>query len=147
MIEVPSVAILARMLILEVDFFSIGTNDLIQFTLAVDRSNEKVNRYYEPLSPALLWLLRDVIRAAREADKEVSICGEMAGEPEYVPLLLGLGLRHFSMSPVLIPDVKEVVRSSAIAQADAIAERALAASTAAEVKAVLSWTSDESAMQ
>ena len=147
MIEVPSAAILARMLIREVDFFSIGTNDLTQFTLAVDRSNEKVSRYYEPLSPALLWLLRDVIRAAREADKEASICGEMAGGPEYVPLLLGLGLRHFSMSPVLIPDVKEVIRSSTIAQAEAVAERALEASTAEEVKAVLAGTSDEMVMQ
>ena len=137
MIEVPSAAILARLLLREVDFLSIGTNDLTQFTLAVDRSNEKVSRYYEPLSPAVLWLLRDVIRTAREVEKEVAVCGEMAGEPENVRLLLGLGLRHFSMSPVLIPDVKEVIRSSTIAEAESIAERALAASTAAEVKAAL----------
>ena len=137
MIEVPSAAILARVLLREVDFVSIGTNDLTQFTLAVDRSNEKVSRYYEPLSPAVLWLVRDVIRVARETGKEVSICGEMAGEPAYVPLLLGLGLRHFSMSPVLIPDVKEVIRSSTIAQVKKIAERALGVSTAKEVKAVL----------
>jgi phosphotransferase system enzyme I (PtsI) len=137
MIEVPSAAILARLLICEVDFVSIGTNDLTQFTLAVDRSNEKVSRYYEPLSPAILWLLRYIIQAVRGVDKEVAICGEMAGEPAYVQLLLGLGLRHFSMSPVLIPDVKEVIRSSTIPQAEAIAERALAASTAEEVKEIL----------
>ena len=137
MIEVPSAAVLAPVLVREVDFVSIGTNDLTQFILAVDRSNERVSRYYEPLSPAVLWLVRDVIWVARETGKEVSICGEMAGEPAYVPLLLGLGLRHFSMSPVLIPDVKEVIRSSTIAQAKKIAERALVVPTAEEVKAVL----------
>jgi len=127
MIEALSAALLVDLLSHEIDFLSIGTNDLIQFTLAVGPSNKKVSQYYEPLSPALLRLLRNMIKAAKAADKGVSICAEMAGEPQYIKLLLGLGLRYFGMSPVLIPDVKEVIHSSTIAQAESIAERALSA--------------------
>lgn len=114
MIEVPAAALTARLFLKYFDFLSIGTNDLIQYTLAIDRADESVAHLYDPMHPAVLQLLADTIRAAREAGKPVSVCGEMAGDTAFTKLLLGLGLRSFSMHPAQILAVKqEIVRSDA----------------------------------
>jgi phosphotransferase system enzyme I (PtsI) len=112
MIEVPSAAILADQLAREVDFFSIGTNDLIQYTLAVDRDNGLVNHLYEPLNPAVLRLIQNVIRVAKDAGKPVTLCGEMAGTPAYLPLLVGMGMTDLSMNPPAILEAKKIVRNT-----------------------------------
>jgi phosphotransferase system enzyme I (PtsI) len=109
MVEVPSAAIDIEKLLKEVDFASVGTNDLIQYTLAVDRGNDKVAPYYQPLNGAVLFLIEQVAKAGEKFGKEISICGEMASEPLYVPLLLGLGLRNLSMHPVALPRVKNII--------------------------------------
>ena len=111
MIEVPAAAALTDLLIKEVDYLSIGTNDLIQYYLAVDRSNEHVSYLYKPLHPSVLRLLRFIIGAAVREGKEVSICGEMAADPLSAIVLLGLGLRVFSMNPIFIPRVKKALRA------------------------------------
>jgi phosphoenolpyruvate-protein phosphotransferase (PTS system enzyme I) len=123
MIEVPAAAIQAKTLAAEVDFFSIGTNDLIQYTIAVDRSNERIASLYTPAHPAVIQLLKDVVRAATRAKIDVSICGEMAGDPEFVMLLLGLGLRSLSMTPPAIPEVKKVIRSVTLEQCQRVARK------------------------
>ena len=111
MIEVPSAAVIADLLATEADFFAIGTNDLIQYALAIDRSNENVSYLYEPLHPALLRLIKGVIDAGKRAGIPVSMCGEMASDPIYAIVLLGLGLEIYSMNPSSIPVVKNVIRS------------------------------------
>ncbi len=125
MIETPAAAMLASTFASEVSFMSIGTNDLTQYTLAVDRANERVAHLYCPHNPAVLRLIRDVIRAARRANCEVNLCGEMAGSPMYCELLLGLGLRQLSMAPKDIPEIKRVVRSTTIRRCEAIARKVL----------------------
>jgi phosphotransferase system enzyme I (PtsI) len=137
MIEVPSAAVMADVLAPQVDFFSIGTNDLIQYTMACDRVNERVTYLYDPLHPAVLRLIRGVIDAAHRQGKWVGMCGEMAGDLEAIPLLLGMGLDEFSMNPPAIPAAKALIRTLSVAQAKEIATHALTLSTAEEVREYL----------
>ncbi len=125
MVEVPSVAIMPDQFAREVQFFSIGTNDLIQYTLAVDRTNERVAGLFCPAHPAVLKLIRDVIRAAARNHISVSVCGEMAGDPLYTLLLLGLGLNIFSMNGPDVPEVKKIIRSTTVEHARQIARRVM----------------------
>jgi phosphoenolpyruvate-protein phosphotransferase (PTS system enzyme I) len=137
MIEVPSAALTIDLLAEEADFVSIGTNDLIQYTLAVDRTDDRVSGMYAPLHPAILRILRHVARGARRRGLPVSVCGEMAADPALLPLLAGLGLREFSMTPAAIPVAKQVVRGLRIPDTTRLASRALKAATAADVEKVL----------
>ena len=134
MIEVPSAALTADLLAAEADFFAIGTNDLIQYCLAVDRTDDRVSRLYEPLHPAILRMLRFVARAGRRRNIRVSVCGEMAADPVLLTLLVGLGLTEFSMVPGAIPLAKQVLRDLSVADATRAAARALRAATAADVE-------------
>ena len=134
MIEVPSAALTADLLAAEADFFSIGTNDLIQYSLAVDRTDNRVSHLYEPMHPAILRLLRSVARAGRRRGIRVAVCGEMAADPVLLTLLVGLGLREFSMAPSAIPLAKQVLRELRASEAAKVAARALKASTAEEVE-------------
>ena len=111
MIEIPSAALISDLLAREVSFFSVGTNDLIQYTLAIDRQNEHVAYMYEPLDPAVLRLLKRVSDAAKQANLVLAMCGEMAGDPLYATILLGMGYQDLSMNVASIPWVKKVVRS------------------------------------
>lgn len=124
MVEVPSAAVMADMLAPHVDFMSVGTNDLIAYSVAVDRKNERVAPLYEPAHPAILRLLRLVIEAGVRHKKSVSVCGEMSSDPIYTLLLLGMGLRNFSVVPPLIPELKQVIRQVSIEEARAVAEKA-----------------------
>ena len=126
MIEVPAAAIAADLFAQKLDFFSIGTNDLIQYTLAIDRVDDSVNYLYDPLHPSVLRLVRTIIQAGSEADIPVSMCGEMAGDPVFTRLLLGLGLRHFSMEPSQLLEIHQQVRHSRLAELPGWAERILA---------------------
>ncbi|MCX7821307.1 MAG: phosphoenolpyruvate--protein phosphotransferase [Brevinematales bacterium] len=115
MIEIPSAAILSNHLAKEVDFFSLGTNDLVQYTLAVDRNNQSVAEYYQPLNPAVLYLIHYTVVNANANNKPVSVCGEIARNPLYLRLLLGMGIRNFSVNPTYIPLVKSIIVNSSIA--------------------------------
>lgn len=137
MVEIPSAALMADELAAEVDFMSIGTNDLIQYTLAVDRVNEDVSYLYEPLHPAVLRLLKMVCDAGKSRNIEVSLCGEMAGDPLCFLLLLGLGLSELSMNPLSIPKVKKLTRSVTFRQAKELLDRALLAKTSSEVEHIV----------
>ena len=136
MIEVPSAALTSDVLAKEVDFFSIGTNDLIQYALAVDRVNEKIAYLYEPAHPAVLRLIKTVIDNAHKEKKWVGMCGEMAGDVKFTTILVGLGLDEFSASPIIVPEVKRIVRALKYEDAKKIAEEALTLSTAKEVEAL-----------
>ncbi len=133
MIETPAAALIGPTLAREVDFFSIGTNDLIHYTMAADRTDDRLAYLYQPVHPAIVRLFAEVIQAARQAGIDVNMCGEIAGEPLYTPLLLGLGLRSFSMSPMAIPRIKYVVRRINVADAEAVAKVALAGTSGPEV--------------
>lgn len=133
MIEVPSAALISDILAREVDFFSIGTNDLIQYSLAVDRVNEKIAYLYEPSHPAVLRLVKSVIDAGHRAGIWVGMCGEMAGDIVMTAILVGLGLDEFSTSPIAIPEIKRVVRSLSMEQAKAIADEAINLPTGKEI--------------
>jgi len=135
MIEVPSAAISASVLACEVDFFSVGTNDLIQYTLAVDRVNEKIAHLYEPTHPAVLRLLKWIADAAHTNNIWVGVCGEMAGDIALVPLLLGLGMDELSASAMLVPRVKRAVQSVAISECRELVEETLKLNTASEILA------------
>ncbi len=134
MIEIPAAAIMARKLAPEVNFFSIGSNDLTQYTLAVDRANERVAYLYEHLHPAVLALIRMVIDAAREEKIWVGVCGEMAGDPLAVPILLGMGIDEFSTPPILVPEVKRIIRALSMNEAREMATHAASLSTASDVR-------------
>lgn len=143
MIEIPSASVMADILAREVDFFSIGTNDLIQYALAVDRINEHVSYLYEPLHPAILRIVRGVVQSARHAGIPVAICGEMAAEPAYMLILLGLGLEEFSMNPIAIPKVKKVLRMASVEETKSLAEILFKFSTAKEIKRyVRNWMAE-----
>jgi phosphoenolpyruvate-protein phosphotransferase (PTS system enzyme I) len=137
MIEMPSAALTADLLAAECDFFSIGTNDLIQYTMAVDRVNEYVSYLYEPLHPSLIRLIAEVAKAGAAANIPVTVCGEMAGEPMIAPVLFGLGIRELSMSAVSIPEVKATVLQMALPDTVLLVERVRNLPTAADVKAVV----------
>src|SRR5437588_11495792 len=134
MIEVPSAAVIADLLATEADFFAIGTNDLIQYSLAIDRANENVSYLYEPLHPALLRLIKGIIDAGKAAGIPVSMCGEMAADPIYAVVLIGLGLEIFSMNPSSIPIIKNIVRSVRYRDCRRIAEMSLQKRTAQEIE-------------
>jgi len=125
MIETPSAALTAYSLALDVDFFSIGTNDLTQYTLAVDRGNELVSTLYSSADPAVLRLIRTVLQDARKARIDLSVCGEMASEPEHIMLLLGMGVRTISIAPPMIPEIKQVIRSVTIEDCNQLARKVL----------------------
>jgi phosphotransferase system enzyme I (PtsI) len=135
MIEIPSAAISANVLAREVDFFSVGTNDLIQYALAVDRVNEKIAHLYQPTHPAVLRLLKMIADAAHANNIWVGVCGEMAGDVALIPLLLGLGMDELSASATLVPRVKRAVQSLAIPECRELVEVALNLDTASEILA------------
>jgi phosphotransferase system enzyme I (PtsI) len=137
MIEVPSAAFTASLLAKEADFFTIGTNDLIQYTLAVDRTDDRVSNRYEPLHPAILRLLRHVRRAAARQGIVVSVCGEMASDPLLLKLLIGCGLREFSMTPGAIPMARRVVKETSARQMMRVAARVLTLGTVEEIEQYL----------
>jgi len=133
MIEVPSAAVMANEFAREIDFFSIGTNDLIQYTVAADRTNELVADLYSPADPAVLRLIKAVVDAARTHGKGVNVCGEMSGDPLFTPLLVGLGLRQLSLAPNNLPAVKAMVRRLDVGDCERIAVEALSLESARDV--------------
>ena len=133
MIEVPSAALMAEQMAREVDFFSIGTNDLIQYTLAADRTNEAVASLYSPGDPAVLRLIEMVVQAARKNNVAANVCGEMSGEPLYTMLLLGLGIGQLSITPHHIPEIKKVIRSITMDEATQVAHEVMRLETARDV--------------
>jgi phosphoenolpyruvate-protein phosphotransferase (PTS system enzyme I) len=134
MIEVPSAVIVAEELAKEVDFFSIGTNDLIQYVLAIDRINERVTYLYEPLHPAVLRLIKQVVDIGHRAGIRVAMCGEMAGEPAYTMILLGLELDELSMNPLAIPRVKKIIRGATLKESKALLNKVMTLSSTAEIR-------------
>jgi phosphotransferase system enzyme I (PtsI) len=137
MIEVPSAALTADALVREVEFVSIGTNDLIQYAMAVDRNNEHVSHLYRPLHPAILRMIRFVIDSANEVGVEVSLCGEMGADASAAALLAGMGLRRVSLSPRMIPEVKTRIRQMNVAEMARIADECVRCGTAQEVADLL----------
>jgi phosphoenolpyruvate-protein kinase (PTS system EI component) len=137
MVEVPAAAVMAAALAREVDFLSLGTNDLVQYVLAADREDDTVASYYRPLHPAVLHLIRAVCEGARQASRPLTICGEMAGDPANTELLLGLGLREFSVAPGEMLEVKDAIRKADLGQARMLAADALRLASADEVEALL----------
>lgn len=137
MVEIPSAAVLADILVDEVDFLSIGSNDLIQYTLAVDRVNARVANLYEPAHPAMLRLLQGIVRSAAEKGKSVSLCGEMAGDRLYTVLLVGMGLRDLSISARALPEIKQAIRSITVEQAREAAAWCMSARTGPEARSRL----------
>ncbi len=134
MIEVPSAVIVAEELAKEVDFFSIGTNDLIQYVLAIDRINERVTYLYEPLHPAVLRLIKQVVDIGHKAGIRVAMCGEMAGEPAYTMILLGLELDELSMNPLAIPRVKKIIRGATLKESKALLKKVMTLSSTSEIR-------------
>jgi phosphotransferase system enzyme I (PtsI) len=134
MVEIPAAAVCADMLGREVDFFSIGTNDLSQYTMAADRGNPGVSHLSDAFQPAVLRLIRDVINASHKYGKWTGMCGELAGEPLAAPLLIGLGLDEFSMSPPMVPVIKALIRTLDSKEMKLLAEEALEKETVEEVR-------------
>jgi phosphoenolpyruvate-protein phosphotransferase (PTS system enzyme I) len=137
MVEVPAAALIADHLAKEVDFFCIGTNDLIQYTLAVDRTNETVAELYSASDPSVLRLIMLVVEASRKHGIEATVCGTMGGEPLYTMLLLGLGIRHLSMPPHQLPEIRRIIRGIRLETAQALAAEALRQETARAVAELL----------
>jgi phosphoenolpyruvate-protein kinase (PTS system EI component) len=137
MVEVPAAAVAADLLAPEVDFLTIGTNDLIQYCLAVDRTDDRMSEFYEPLHPSVLRLIRMVRRAARRHRTPVSLCGEMASDPALLGLLVGLGLTDFSMTPAAIPMARQAIRDLRADQARVLAGHALTLATAEDIERYL----------
>jgi phosphotransferase system enzyme I (PtsI) len=137
MVETPSAALTAYSLASDVDFFSIGTNDLTQYTLAVDRGNELVSMLYSTVDPAVLRLIRNVIQDAHKAQIDLSVCGEMASEPEYIMLLLGLGVRTISIASPMIPEIKQIIRSVTMEYCNKVARKVLGMDSERQISAYL----------
>jgi phosphoenolpyruvate-protein phosphotransferase (PTS system enzyme I) len=137
MIEVPAAAVCADIFAKKLDFLSIGTNDLIQYTMAIDRVNDEVNYLYDPLHPAVLRLIQTTIKAGEKANIPVAMCGEMAGEIEHTQLLLGLGLREFSVHPATLLEVKKIINDTDIGQLESLTKKILNATSGAEIKILL----------
>ena len=137
MIEVPSAAITARQFAQNVDFFSLGTNDLVQYTLAVDRGTARVANLYDPLHPAVLHLIKQVADSAQAADIPAGICGEMASDPEAAVILIGLGILQLSVSPMAIPELKEVIRAIRLDDAVELAAQALTLTSGSQVRQIV----------
>jgi phosphotransferase system enzyme I (PtsI) len=133
MIEVPAAVTLCRVLTREADFFSIGTNDLIQYALAIDRGNKMVAPMYQPLHPAVMHMVHQVVAAGREAGIPVAMCGEMAGDPLNIPILLGLGVDELSMNAMAIPVAKSILRQFNLEEARQMAETVLCMVTVDEI--------------
>ncbi|HOL35787.1 MAG TPA: phosphoenolpyruvate--protein phosphotransferase, partial [bacterium] len=133
MIEIPSAALQAESFAKEADFFSLGTNDLIQYTIAVDRINEKISYLYQPCNPAVLKLISMTVEAARKADIEVSVCGETASLPETVVFFIGIGIRNLSMAPAAIPQIKQLIRRISYEKAKELSERVFNFTTHKEI--------------
>ena len=134
MIETPSAALTASLLAVDSDFFSIGTNDLIQYTLAVDRANEHVSTLFSAADPAVLRLLRSVVHDANKAKIGLGVCGEVASDPEYIMLLLGMGVRSLSLAPPMIPEIKQVIRSVTIEGCNHLARRVATMDSQRQIK-------------
>jgi phosphotransferase system enzyme I (PtsI) len=134
MIEVPSAALVAGALAREVDFFSLGTNDLVQYLLAADREDDSIASYYQPMHPAVLRLIDELVGAAARGDRPLTICGEIAGDALYTPLLLGLGLRGFSVAPGKLLDIRRAIRSTDLTEARALAQHALGLGSVSEIE-------------
>ncbi|MFC1816798.1 putative PEP-binding protein [Thermodesulfobacteriota bacterium] len=134
MIEVPSAVIMADVMAEAVDFFSIGTNDLIQYTMAIDRGNSQVAHLYHPLHPAIVRMIKHVADVAKDKGIKVFMCGEMAGDPVHIPILLGLGMDELSMNPQTIPTVKSMIRSLKMTDAQLFVKDVLKQSTAADIE-------------
>jgi len=147
MVEIPSVALLAEKFAKEVDFFSIGSNDLVQYTLAVDRTNSKVSHLYQPANPAVIKLISQVVKVARQYDVGVSLCGEMAGDVRYTLLLIGMGLRELSMNAILIPAVKQIIRNVSCSEVEKLIQPLLNFDTAEEIERALDKISHQLGIQ
>ena len=137
MIETPSAALVAYSLARDVDYFSLGTNDLTQYTLAVDRGNELVSALYSSADPAVLRLIRTVIQDAHKAQIDVHVCGEMASEPEYIMLLLGIGVRTISLTPPMIPEIKQIIRSVTMGDCNNLARKVLGMNSERQISSYL----------
>jgi phosphotransferase system enzyme I (PtsI) len=137
MVEVPAAVMMIDRFVEEVDFLSIGTNDLTQYTLAVDRSNKDVVGLYNPADPAVLKLIALTIAAADRKSIPVNLCGQMSGNPSYAMLLLGMGLRQFSVTPSAMPEIKNVCRRVTIEQCQAVARRVMTMENARDIKSYL----------
>ena len=137
MVELPSILEIIDEIAQEADFFSIGTNDLIQYMLAVDRTNDRVAQLYQPYNPSVLRALKRIVDAGLKYKKEVSICGDMANDPKYLSLLLGLGLRSFSMDARYLPRMHECLKQLSIKECEVLAQEVLAQSQASRITQIL----------
>jgi phosphotransferase system enzyme I (PtsI) len=138
MIEIPSAALLANHLARELDFFSVGTNDLVQYLLAVDRGNQRIAKLYDPANPAVISTLETIFRAAQNQGIVAAVCGELAGDPHWAPLLIGLGAHELSMTPTAIPEVRYVLRHSTLAELKDLVVRVQSQTEGVAIKKILS---------